>query len=305
LVCPICESREISDYVLIGRGGQPGSHPGEYPVRRCLRHGVEFADALPPPRADEHSKESLDRLYGFQNAPGTRYSEFMDRVEAVCGRANGRRLHDVGCGNGQLLLEARRRGWDIQGNDIVRGVRAVLEENGITFKEGTLTQIQLPPETCDVITSFCVLPHHLTDPTPDMLAVEQAMKPGGWLILQLPDNGLFRKGAKLVSRLFWPRRPSRLARFVLGNIYGPGGHQFGYTRDNLREYLRKCGLEVVKFQDYIGSPKYALARFQTAPSWKRIPIAATVYAVWGVSHAFGNPNHMMVFARKPSHRRSS
>ena len=86
----------------------------------------------------------------------------------------------------------------MQGNDVVSVVRSHIERNGIRCLIGNLSELDLEPESCDVVTSFCVLPHHLTNPTQDMQAVERILKPGGWFVLQFPANGLFRRVGKLV-----------------------------------------------------------------------------------------------------------
>jgi 2-polyprenyl-3-methyl-5-hydroxy-6-metoxy-1,4-benzoquinol methylase len=98
----------------------------------------------------------------------------MNRVEAIVGPANGRILHDVGCGTGSLIFEARRRGWRVQGSDIVPGVKQRHRKNGIRCLIGTLSDLSIPDEFCDVVTSFCVLPHHLTGTPSQSPGVERA-----------------------------------------------------------------------------------------------------------------------------------
>jgi SAM-dependent methyltransferase len=259
---------------------------------------VEFADALPFPQSGGGSKEALDRCYGAPEEPNPRYVDFMNRVEAVVGRKPGRLLHDIGCGNGQLLFEARRRGWRVQGNDIVQGVREGLEKAGIPCMIGSLSELNLQPESCEVATSFCVLPQHLTNPTPDMLAVARMLKPGGWFVLQLPDNGLFRRIGRLCSRLFWPGFPSRFAKLVMANLYGPGGHQFAYTRDNLKQYLRRCGFAEVIFKAYYPSSRYTLARFHSGPVWLRAGAMIAVNVTRWASRILRLPNHVIAYAKK-------
>ena len=126
LACPICKSREISAYAIVGKGSQPNGVE-IYRVLRCRVHGVEFADAVPvDSTCDAERKVSLDKMYGpLDDGANARYVDFMNRVERVVGVIRGR-LHDVGCGNGQLLHEARRRGWRVQGNDLVEAVRTDL-----------------------------------------------------------------------------------------------------------------------------------------------------------------------------------
>jgi SAM-dependent methyltransferase len=298
LACPICESYRQEDYVVLGYGSQPNGVQ-HFPVLRCRRHGVEFADALPVAVSDEGRQTSLNALYGVGAEPEPRYVDFMDKVEAVAG--SGGSLYDVGCGNGQLLFEASRRGWQVHGSDIVPGVKAVLESSGIRCSIGNLCDLDLLPEAHDVVTSFCVLPHHLTRPTPDMHAVARILKPGGWFVLQLPMDGIFRKVAKLVYRplslLPWGA-PNRFSKFLMANLYGPGGHQFAYTQDNLTQYLSRCGFKECSFAPYYPPSRLSLVRCAAKPIWFRAAafLAVSVLRLAGV--AFRLPHHAIVYARK-------
>jgi SAM-dependent methyltransferase len=295
LSCPICSSHSPSDYSVIGYGSQGPGGVEYFAVLRCRKHGVEFADALPAPPAPEAAKSGLDSLYGDPNESSPRYIEFMDRIEAIVGHARGRLIHDVGCGNGHLLFEARRRGWRVQGSDIVPGVKDHVERNGIPCFIGNLSDLAIPSESCDVVTSFCVLPHHLAEPTPDMLTVIRILKVRGWFVCEFPDNGLYRRVGRSLYRVFGDSRPSRS---VMANLYGPGGHQFAFTRDNLREYLVACGFRETIFQSYSGAPKYTLHRFRPKPFWYRTAAAVGVYGLRATSDIVGTPNHAVVFARK-------
>jgi len=295
LRCPLCNSYRATDYSIIGYGSQPSGGVARFAVLRCRRHGVEFADALPAACSPETKEQSLRQLYGDPAISTARYVDFMDRVETLVGPARGRVLHDVGCGVGHLLIEARRRGWVVQGNDIVAGVKTIVEKNGIRCLIGSLSGLEIPRESCDVVTSFCVLPHHLTDPTSDMLASARILKSGGWLVLQFPDNGLYRRVVKLIYRTLGD---SAKTRSLLANLYGPGGHQFAFERNNLTKYLSMCGFKEAICKAYSGAPQFTLARFHEKPFWYRLLAATAVHTLKGASDLFKIPNHSIVFARK-------
>ena len=164
---------------------------------------------------------------------------------------------------------------------------------------GTVSELDLDPRSCGVVTSFCVLPHHLTNPTPDMRAVERMLKPGGWFVLQFPADGLFRRAGKALYRVYWPWRPKPFARFILGNLYGPGGHHYAYTQNNLAEYLRPCGFDEVRFAPYYPASRFTLARFETKPLWFRggAFLAVSLLRLAGMTVRL--PNHAIAYARKP------
>ena len=294
LSCPLCNSHDLDDYAVVGYGSQlPPDGVPRYAVLRCRRHGVEFADALPGPRPNACA--DMTACYGDPNQSSPRYVEFMERVEAMVGPPAGRTLHDVGCGVGNLLFEARRRGWQVQGNDVDSSVKDGIDKNGIPCQIGSLADLDISCSSCEVVTSFCVLPHHLAEPTPDMLAVARILKPGGWFVLQFPDNGLFRRASKLLYRLVGD---THISRRVIANLYGPGGHHFAYTRKNLAEYLSERGFKEMVFQSYSGSPRITLRRFRAEPLWYRTLAAIAVYGLKMLGGVLGTPNHSVVFARK-------
>jgi SAM-dependent methyltransferase len=298
LVCPICDSSNPDDYELLGYGTHDdGSAP--FPLVRCRRDAIEFANALPVSQAQDAPQAALDQLYGAAGEPSGRYIDFMNQVEAIVGPAGGRTLHDVGCGNGQLLLEALRRGWRVQGNDIVPSVRARIEAHGVRCFTGQLSELPLQGESCDVVTSFCVLPHHLVRPTPEMIAVHQMLKPGGWLILQLPVSGPMRVVLKAIGRVALPWGPTRLSRFMLGNICNPGGHQFAFTQQTVARYLRQRGFTDILSMPYRLPRRYTLARFTEYPWWVRTLASLAVGLLQLIARSCRMPNHSLVFARKP------
>ena len=301
IACPICRSHRREDYIVVGKGERRLDEGlEEFAILRCRRHHVEFADALPD-SSNVDDVDSIDQMYGSSADSGSRsrYVDFMDRVEDVVGAAAGT-LHDVGCGNGQLLIEARRRGWRVRGNDIAAGVKDRLGRDEITCLRGPLSTLAIPAESCDVLTSFCVLPHHAADPNPDMRAAWRMLRPGGWFVLQLPANGVYRRTAKTFYSVCWPAHPTRLARRILGEIYRPGGHQFGYTSENLTHYLHECGFGDVLIRPYAAAARYTLARFSGEPAWRRCVASIAVHTMKFASEVLHLPNHSIVYARKPT-----
>lgn len=287
-VCPICNRTDPEAYETLAVIRH--APIGPYRVRRCRAHGIEFADAESEVHGAAH-QTSLDSLYGaLDDSRPSRYRDFMDRVEEVATPPGT--LHDVGCGNGQLLVEAQYRGWTVQGNDLLESITPGLSARGITYFVGELSRLNLPAATCDVVSSFCVLPHHLTDPLPDLNEVVRILRPSGWLVAELPDNGLYRRLAWAIYRLSRGRLESPLA-----NIYTPGGHVFGYSRRNLKLLLTTCGFERVSFQPYGQPAQLSTARFKDRAKAYRVLAFAATWAISAISQLVGMHNHMVVFAQ--------
>ena len=169
----------------------------------------------------------------------SRYVDFMDRIERLLGRPGV--LHDVGCGNGQLLVEARRKGWTVQGNDLLPSIGPALAAREIPYFVGELSRLNLPSSSLDIVSSFCVLLPHVADPLPDLKTAARILRPGGWLVAELPDDGLYRRVATFLYRSSRGRWETPLAH----DSYSPGGHQFGYSRRNVPLLLHLCGFQRV------------------------------------------------------------
>src|SRR5690606_4572283 len=59
----------------------------------------------------------------------------LDRIEAV--RSPGR-LVDVGCGSGEVLRAARRRGWEVAGAEPVEESARIARERGLDVRTAVL-----------------------------------------------------------------------------------------------------------------------------------------------------------------------
>jgi len=291
LFCPLCGPGDAGRYRLAARIRSRSGQP--YRIFRCRAHGVEFADNGHGSAGGGAPKVVLDQLYGpLQEEISARYVDFVDRVERTAGERG--RLHDVGCGNGQLLLEAQRRGWAVQGNDMLDAVRPALEARGISYFEGELAALALPARSCDIVTSFCVLPHHVADPVPDLRAAAQLLRPGGWFIAELPSDGLYRRLAWALYRLTGGR-----VQMPLANIYEPLGHVFGYSPASIRLLLEQCGFDRVTVEPYVQPASMSTARFAGRGLAFRTVATLGVGVLAAAARIVRLPNHMLVAARMP------
>jgi SAM-dependent methyltransferase len=107
----------------------------------------------------------------------------LRRTAAVAGAPAGRRLLDVGCGDGSFLLAARAAGWSVTGVEIhpeparAAGLEVVTELG------------QLPPEVrFDCITLWHSL-EHFRDVRGALAELTQRLVPGGRLLIAVPDVG--------------------------------------------------------------------------------------------------------------------
>jgi SAM-dependent methyltransferase len=137
--------------------------------------------------------EAFDELRESEDVEPFPVTERIHRFSA----ARGKRVLDVGCGNGYVLSHYARHGADVAGADVTaRAIELTRERFRLLGLEADLRQVdgfELPFEDAsfDVVCSMGVL-HHVPDPTPLVREIERVLKPGGELLVMLYHRGSLR-----------------------------------------------------------------------------------------------------------------
>jgi 2-polyprenyl-3-methyl-5-hydroxy-6-metoxy-1,4-benzoquinol methylase len=102
---------------------------------------------------------------------------------------------DVGCGRGAFLSKVRAP--DKIGIELNKSAAAFARKRGIAVVESLIgDHAKERPNAYDIITSFQVL-EHIADPLPFLHDCLTALKPGGQLIIAVPNNDAFIRFADL------------------------------------------------------------------------------------------------------------
>jgi spore maturation protein CgeB len=126
------------------------------------------------------------------------------------------RLLDIGCGAGNLLLAARKNGWDGQGLDVSPNAVKHVRELGFEVFQGELREAQFPAQHFDVITAAELL-EHLPEPRLLLEEVARLLRPGGLFWTTTPHaRGLSGRVLGLKWRCIWP--PEHLQLFSAGGL---------------------------------------------------------------------------------------
>jgi SAM-dependent methyltransferase len=153
----------------------------------------------------------------------------------------GKKVLDVGCGNGYVLANYARAGADVSGIDLTEAAITLTRQRfslaGLTgdFRTANAEALPFPDETFDCVCSMGVL-HHTPDTERAVEEVWRVLKPGGRLIVMFyhRDSALYRCSFRL-QQVFRGRPLEQLVNDVDG-LGNPKGDV--YSRGELRQLLK-------------------------------------------------------------------
>jgi SAM-dependent methyltransferase len=241
-VCPLCGA-DSHEFVLASPP-RPAGPGGDFQVLRC--RGCDLSYTNPRP-----AWTSLGRYYpdnypsyqlrlGEQGKPtlGERATTwFTSQFERAKIEAAGRllgldastRLLDVGCAQGTFLAGAVKR-FRVQGAGVdmsAASIHYARERFGLYALEGTLEDAAFPAGAFDAATMWHELEHEL-EPRRALREVHRVLKPGGMLLVEVPNFG--SREAGLFGQYWW--------------ILHLPNHLTHFTRDTLTTMLEAEGFAV-------------------------------------------------------------
>jgi SAM-dependent methyltransferase len=149
----------------------------EWTAVRCRNCGLGYLN--PRPTAEEVARYYPSEYFGERAAHGARYQRFARYLPNT-----GRRLLDIGTARGDFLALMRDRGWTVTGIEPFAdaGNPYQLEIHKQHFPD----ECDLPDESYDVVTAWAVF-EHLHDPARAFEECSRLLRPGGLLIVQVPN----------------------------------------------------------------------------------------------------------------------
>ena len=107
------------------------------------------------------------------------------RMRFIPSRSAGRRLLDVGAGNGSYLLHAQSAGWKVLGVEPDASAVAAARRAGLDVRQGGIDSLTEENESLDVITLNHVI-EHVHDPRAVLHKAFDLLRPGGLLYIETP-----------------------------------------------------------------------------------------------------------------------
>jgi SAM-dependent methyltransferase len=200
VVCNLCHSPAFQSFAVV-----PDllleREEVEATLVRCCHCGLvyqnprpslaEIGDHYPPeyePYIDHTAVEhSTGRKRNWLLQKAIDYG-IQKRCRFVTRHKHSGRILDVGCAAGTFLLGMRNRGgWETAGVELSAEVaRLARERHGLDVFAGTLEQAAYPDAYFDAVTMWDVL-EHLHDPVNTLREIGRILKPGGVLIIRVPN----------------------------------------------------------------------------------------------------------------------
>lgn len=201
VACPVCHANDsephlhVPDRFNLEQGDR-------YTLCRCRRCSLVFLNPRPaeagsgvfytseqytPFVSEKSSPGRLDRIYtGLRTYNLAWKRRQIERLATAKGR-----LLDLGCGTGEFLQEMRKAGWQVRGveRDFDAAMFAIRELK-LNVVAGTLETLPAAQDSFDVVTMWHVL-EHLYHPHRTLIAIRDLLKPGGLLVIAVPNAESF------------------------------------------------------------------------------------------------------------------
>ena len=120
---------------------------------------------------------------------------FCDQLERLAIDTGARDVHEVGCGEGELVLRLARRGLRARGSDVSEPVidearrRAATAHLDVSFRSAPIEALDSSEDAAELILC-CEVMEHLEDPQAGLEIIAGLARP--WAIVSVPREPLWR-----------------------------------------------------------------------------------------------------------------
>lgn len=270
LLCPLCGSADVQ---AIEADEPP------YLVYACRGCELGFVHPLP-------TVEALARAYGEayyepwqQQHVAARQQMWQRRIERLQSLAPDGRLLDIGGGDGAFAAVAAAAGYRVEATEFSAAGAAQIGQRvpSAAVHVGELVELGLPDAAFDVVTAWHSF-EHMRDPFAALAEVRRILKPGGLLLMAVPN-----RHNRLMALLYQllKGRP-----YPLFSLKSKEIHLYHFTPASLRLALARSGFAVERI------------------GWDRSmvePAKRLIDAVAAVPHLLGGPlvtEAMLAVARR-------
>jgi 2-polyprenyl-3-methyl-5-hydroxy-6-metoxy-1,4-benzoquinol methylase len=229
--CPVCSASDIEELIVLD----------EYPMAGNGVVRVEVASEVPTAtlsigichvcgsvfQLEPVTLDDLDAMLLRQQDPkpmsetGMEVDEtdrFIESFHRYC--PSGGKVLDIGCNTGSLMHHLKEKGYDVTGVDADPRAVKLAREQGFEVIEGRFEEGMFEDETFDIIVTRSVLDHAI-EPSTLLATMENILKPGGMLAVEVPNFGRVLKrsafgGFTFHHLMYWTMPTLRYAMTLQG-----------------------------------------------------------------------------------------
>lgn len=201
-------------------------------IVRCVRCGLVYVSPRPTQTGGVEIYRRLrdERYASLRKERVTHFEHDIEELEAYCPRGP---VLDVGCGSGYFLEAAARRGWGpVRGVELNDWMVELGREAGLEISGGQLREQGYPDESFQLVCFWDVI-EHMNDPLAELAEAYRILRPGGLLVMLVPDAESF--WARLLGERWWA-----VIRM----------HLYYFTRETSTRFLEKGGFRVERVGSY-------------------------------------------------------
>jgi 2-polyprenyl-3-methyl-5-hydroxy-6-metoxy-1,4-benzoquinol methylase len=217
---------------------------GPYKILECLSCNIQFICPLPDGFSARNHYDSSYYCDWERSQKKTRIKLWNKRLKDMMKYASIGKLLDVGAGTGLFLSTAKEHGFEVYGTEISPDACKISKDTyGIELFDGELAEANFPGGTFDVVTIWHVL-EHLPDPMKMMKEIRRILKPGGMLVIALPNLKNY------LMQFLYP--VVRRKKYYLFTPEDRELHFFYFNERSLRKMLQLNGFNVLAVKPDMG-----------------------------------------------------
>lgn len=174
--CPYCASP----------AQRPGPERTSFRYARCARCGSGYVASHTIDFRAFYEGYDPELVLDLAPVLAARYRDMLAMLAAA---APGRRMLEVGCGNGHFLALAAEAGWETSGTELSRAHAERARGRGLDVVYGDVVEETLfPGRRFDAVVAMEVI-EHLAEPTRFLAVMAERLVPGGVVFLTTPNFG--------------------------------------------------------------------------------------------------------------------
>ena len=184
-----------------------------------------------------------DRLNALFDAQLRLYRAKAQTLQSWLPQERNVRVLEIGSFVGGFIAAGQEHDWEMLGIDPGTEVSAFCREKGLPVFCGTTQDVGVKPQSVDCVTIWNTF-DQLPDPRVTITDVSQLLRPGGILVVRVPNGECFRWAVLRLRSLSWPWAGWLRSILAWNNLLA-FPYLYGYSVSTLDRLLRGYGFRRV------------------------------------------------------------